>query len=141
MTMHFGHGIALFYSLFVCTLIVVVVKSLAFDNSLVTEAYYQRDINYQQEYDRRSNSYQLAESPRIDRHRLEFPSALSADARGTVLLYRPSSSRHDRAVELKLDPAGGMDLPVADLPRGRYVAIIEWEAEGRKYYDELDLDL
>ena len=42
---------------------------------------------------------------------------------------------------MKLDPAGGMDLPVADLPRGRYVAIIEWEADGRKYYDELDLDL
>ena len=141
MTIHFGHGIALFYSFFVCTLIVVVVKSLAFDNSLVTEAYYQRDINYQQEYDRRSNSLRLAESPRIEKNRLHFPAELAADARGTVLLYRPSSSRHDREIALTLDATGGMDLPVTGLPAGRYVAIIEWEAAGRKYYDELDLYL
>ena len=141
MTIHFGHSIALFYFFFVCTLIVVVVKSLAFDNSLVTEAYYQRDINYQQEYDRRSNSHNLAQPLRLDRNRLEFPRALAADARGTVLLYRPSSSRHDREVALTLDATGGMDLPVTGLPAGRYVAIIEWEAAGRKYYDELDLYL
>ena len=141
MTIHFGHSIALFYFFFVCTLIVVVVKSLAFDNSLVTEAYYQRDINYQQEYDRRSNSLRLAESPHIEKNRLHIPADLAADAQGTVLLYRPSSSRHDRELPLQLDASGGMDLPVTGLPAGRYVAIIEWEAAGRKYYDELDLYL
>ena len=141
MTIHFGHGIALFYSFFVCTLIVVVVKSLDFDNSLVTEAYYQRDINYQQEYDRRSNSRNLTEPLRLDRNRLEFPRELAGNAQGTVLLYRPSSSRHDRQVPLTLDATGGMDLPVAGLPAGRYVAIVEWEAAGRKFYDELDLYL
>ena len=141
MTIHWGHGIALFYSFFVCTLVVVVIKSLGFDNSLVTEAYYQRDINYQQEYERRSNSRTLAEPLRLERHRLEFPAYLADDAKGTLLLYRPSSKLHDRTVRLDLDAEGGMDLPVAGLPTGRYVAIVEWEAAGRKYYDELELDL
>ncbi|PPK87600.1 FixH protein [Neolewinella xylanilytica] len=141
MTIHWGHGIALFYSFFVCTLVVVVIKSMGFDNSLVTEAYYQRDINYQQEYERRSNSRTLAEPLRLEHHRLEFPDYLAPEATGTLLLYRPSSKRYDRTVRLDLDAEGGMDLPVAGLPGGRYVAIVEWEAAGRKYYDELDLDL
>jgi len=61
MKFHWGHGIFLFYVVFVASLVTVVIKSRQFDNSLVTEEYYARDLNYQQEYDRRMNSKSLAE--------------------------------------------------------------------------------
>ncbi len=145
MTIHWGHGIALFYSFFACTLVIVVVKSMDFDNSLVTESYYQRDINYQQEYDRRSNSRQLAEPLRLaqdqEGYRLEFPADLAVQAQGTLLLYRPSSQKHDRKVPLSLDNEGFMELPLTGLPKGRYIAIVEWESNGRAFYDELELDI
>ena len=52
MKLHWGHGIAIFYSLFVAVLVFQVIRSTAYDNSLVSEAYYKDDINYQQHYDK-----------------------------------------------------------------------------------------
>ncbi len=144
MALHWGHGIAIFYSFFVCTVVIVLVKSTGFDNSLVTEQYYARDINYQQEFDRRSNSQQLGEAgPRVDCTagvcRLSFLPEMAPDVSGSLLLYRASSQRFDRTLALKLDTAGGMDLPLTGLPPGRYQAILEWSAGGTRYYDELDM--
>jgi nitrogen fixation protein FixH len=139
MAFHWGHGIALFYSFFVCVLVIVVIQSRTFDNSLVTENYYARDINYQQEYDRRSNSAGLGAGPQVQASRLTFPDDLSSRVSGSVLIYRPSTKRHDRRLSLELDEAGGMDLPLAGLPGGYYQVIVEWSAGGVEYYDELDL--
>ncbi|WP_116125431.1 FixH family protein [Lewinella sp. IMCC34183] len=144
MKLHWGHGIALFYLFFVGVLALAVVQSTRFDNSLVTEDYYLRDIHYQQEYERRSNSRQRGTPLEVQRDgqavRLRFPAG-TGPASGTVLLYRPSTARHDRRVRVHLDPGGSMALPTGGLPRGRYVAIVEWSADGTDYYDELNLDL
>lgn len=144
MKFHWGHGIAVFYTFFALTLVVVVIKSRGFDNSLVTEDYYARDINYQQEYDRRSNSKQLGGAgPQVQcvsgDCRLSFPASLEKQVHGSVLIYRPSSKQHDRRLPLELDDSGEMALPLAGLPPGRYQAILEWSAGGTDYYDELDL--
>lgn len=143
MKFHWGHGIALFYSLFVLTLIMVVIKSRTFDNSLVTEAYYERDINYQQEYNRRQNSDRL-EVPvsleKVDGHyRIEFPAGLSGQAQGTLLFYRPSSKSLDRQIPIEVDAAGGMDLPLTGLTPGVYRAILTWSSAGKDYMDEFNL--
>jgi hypothetical protein len=143
MALNWGQSIALFYSFFVCVLIIVVIQSRTFDNSLVTEDYYARDINYQQEYDRRSNSARLGAGPQVRCEsgdcRLSFPAKLAERASGNVQIYRPSSKRHDRRLSLRLDEAGAMDLPLNGLPRGYYRVIVEWSAAGTDYYDELDL--
>ena len=143
MKFHWGHGIAVFYTLFVLTLIVVVVKSRTFDNSLVTEEYYSRDINYQQEYDRRQNSKDLTESVRLEKtaknYRIIFPEELAPSTKGTLLFYRPSSKLHDRLIKIKVDEDGGMNLPLTGLKPGFYRAILEWSAAGKDYLDEFTL--
>lgn len=143
MKFHWGHGIALFYSLFVLTLILVVIKSRTFDNSLVTEDYYTRDINYQQEYNRRQNSKLLEQPVSLEekdgKYRIVFPPALSGQAEGTLLFYRPSSQALDRLVPIKVDEAGGMDLSLAGLAAGKYRAILTWSSAGKDYLDEFNL--
>ncbi|WP_020570119.1 FixH family protein [Neolewinella persica] len=143
MKFHWGHGIAVFYSFFVLTLIFVVIKSRTFDNSLVTEEYYAHDINYQQEYDRRQNSSDLAQGVRLektaDNYRVVFPEALAPSAKGTLLFYRPSSKLHDRLVKIRIDETGGMNLSLSGLEPGRYRAILEWSAAGKDYLDEFTL--
>ncbi|MEO0731345.1 MAG: FixH family protein, partial [Bacteroidota bacterium] len=92
MKFHWGHGIFLFYLFFVGTLVMVVIKSTTFDNSLVTEEYYARDINYQQEFDRRQNSAQLPTKLALReegaRKSLVFPTEVGVDISGTVHFYR-----------------------------------------------------
>ncbi len=143
MKLHWGHNIAVFYTLFVAVLVIVVIQSTRFDNSLVAEDYYARDINYQQEYDRRVNSEALEEGPRLTEvetgYRLEFPPRLSASTAGTLQLYRPSSKDHDRLIDIDLDVRGGMDLSATGLLPGRYRIILEWSAGGVSYLDEFDI--
>ncbi len=145
MKFHWGHGIFLFYVVFVASLITVVIKSRDFDNSLVTEAYYARDLNYQQEYDRRMNSKLLDEPLSIMRvngqYTLLFPKGSNQDVKGTVLLYRPSSKHDDRLLQLAVGAGGTMPLRVDGLKPGRYQAVVEWSANGVDYFDELDLHL
>ena len=141
MKFHWGHGIAAFYSFFVATLVIVVIKSTAFDNSLVTEQYYARDLNYQQEFDRRQNSDRLLESVRLETgangQELVFPAG--GQVNGTVLFYRPSTRHDDRKFNLRVNPSGRMPLNFTGMTLGRYQAIVEWSADGVSYYDELDL--
>lgn len=145
MKFHWGHGIFVFYVFFVATLIVVVIKSRTFDNSLVTEAYYARDINYQQEYDRRKNSSALTEPLKLvetaSGYDLQFPNKGTAKVAGTLHLYRPSTKNEDRRLPLQVDGEGVMPLPLTGMKPGRYAAIVEWSAGGVDYYDELDLDV
>ena len=143
MKFHWGHGIFVFYVFFVATLVVVVIKSRTFDNSLVDENYYARDINYQQEYDRRLNSNSLAEPLRIvaadGGYELRFPRIGPGKVAGTVHLYRPSTNEDDRRLPLMVLDDGTMPLPLKGMNPGRYSAIVEWRANGVDYYDELDL--
>lgn len=145
MKFHWGHGIAVFYTVFVLVLITVVIKSTAFDNSLVTEEYYQRDINYQQEYDQRMNSSLLEEAPDLVAtdfgYRLDFPSSMAASAAGTLHFYRPSTKDHDRTVVVKVDAAGGMNLSTKELVAGRYRAILKWTAGGKGYLKEFEIEV
>ena len=145
MKFHWGHGIFLFYVIFVAALVTVVIASRQFDNSLVTEEYYARDLNYQQEYDRRMNSSSLTEPLSIMRvngeYQLLFPKGKNSDVEGTVLLYRPSSKHDDRLVKLSVGAGGTMQLPTNGLKPGRYQAVVEWSANGIDYFDELDLNL
>ncbi|MEL7160162.1 MAG: FixH family protein [Bacteroidota bacterium] len=143
MKFHWGHGIFLFYTLFVGTLVVVVIKSTTFDNSLVTEEYYARDINYQQEFDRRQNSLtlstKLALTEERGRYALVFPTAAGKAISGTVHFYRPSSRNDDRLLPLRVGTDGEMQLPLQGLKPGKYTAIVEWTAAGVGYWDEFTL--
>jgi len=143
MKFHWGHGIFTFYVFFVAVLVIVVVKSRTFDNSLVDDNYYARDINYQQEFDRRLNSNALADPLRIvataKGYELRFPDARENRVNGSVHLYRPSSKKDDRRLVLSVDEQGHMALPLAGMKPGRYEAIVEWNAGGVEYYDELAL--
>jgi len=143
MKFNWGHGIFTFYVLFVAILVLVVIKSRTFDNSLVDENYYARDINYQQEYDRKLNSSSLVEPLRLetteDGYELRFPVDATGKIGGTLHLYRASTKNGDRRLPLTVGEAGAMPLPLAGLTPGHYAAIVEWSANGVGYYDELDL--
>lgn len=145
MKFHWGHGIFLFYTLFVGTLVVVVIKSTTFDNSLVTEEYYARDINYQQEFDRRLNSNSLTTKVLMvaaDKgYRLQFPEEVGSGVEGTIHFYRPSSKQDDRMLPLRVGEDRAMSLPLAGLKPGKYTAIVEWSVAGVDYWDEFTLHI
>ncbi|MGB3546942.1 MAG: FixH family protein [Saprospiraceae bacterium] len=147
MKFHWGHGIALFYCIFAAMLVLVVVKSREFDNSLVADDYYARDIAYQQTRDRLANSRSLATRVSFEREeggfRLFFPERdeLAGEVTGTLHFYRPSTELYDRFVRLRPGVDRTQLLPVTDLAPGHYRAIVEWSVGGTDYLDEFTLNI
>lgn len=144
MKFNWGTGIFIFYTVFALSLVVVVVKSTQYDNSLVTKDYYAKDITYQRTIDAKRNSSLLNQAVDMaitpGNCQLSFPLAeVDGPISGTLHFYRPSSSKYDRIVKLKTDGGGRMLVGTEELHPGYYQAIVEWSAGDKHYYDEFPL--
>ncbi len=139
-----GTGIFLFYTIFASSLIFQVYQSTRYDHSLVVEDYYAQDLNYQAIYDRKQNSLSLSEpvtaqvsdgSEWLD---IRFPEEVGAVS-GEVLLYRPSTRHLDVNIPLVFSPntPHSTRIPVDQLTPGRWLAKINWTANGREFLDEI----
>jgi nitrogen fixation protein FixH len=131
---HWGHGIALFYIVFVIAVITVLIKSFSVDHSLVVDDYYAHDIAYQKEYDKRSK--QLKE----DNIQIDY----SADDRliklvfnnqslvkGKIYMYRPSNKKQDFEIEV-VDTQ--MLIPTHELEGGVWKIKVDWSSGGESFY-------
>lgn len=140
--MNWGKGIAIFYSLFAATMIFAVIRSTQYDNSLVSDKYYQDDIAYQQQYNRIKNSQELEiplavqydkESEKLT---LAFPPNMPA-IKGTIHLFCPSSSEEDVKVPIELEEGSHLQvLALNGLKKGLWKVKIQWNGAGQEFYDE-----
>jgi nitrogen fixation protein FixH len=146
MKFNWGTGIFLFYGLFAAMLVFQVIKSTQYDHSLVVEEYYAEDLAYQEKYDKIQNSMDLEEPMTFNYEEesglliLSFPFSGEAVA-GKVLFYRPSTSRLDVELPLKVDASGQMVIPTMHLPQGRWTVEVDWSAMDTEYYNEKAFDL
>lgn len=136
---HWGTGIALAYTVFVGVFVFLVIKSTTFDNSLVVDDYYAKDITYQEHYDRLANSMALEQdlSMKLTQPNLHlsFPENLGP-VKGNILFFSPSKSHLDFNLEVDLDDAFQQSISVNELHDGIWWVKVEWEAGGKGYYQE-----
>lgn len=137
--MNWGKGIIAAFVLFATLIVVMVVVSMKQDVSLVTKSYYQDELDYQQQLDRKNNTELLAEKPeiRIVHNKLEvyFPFASYVE-QGTVKLFRPSDARLDQNFTLSPSADSLRVFNVPALEKGAYRVKMNWSMEGREYYIE-----
>lgn len=142
--MNWGHGIAIFIACFVSFMLFLVVKSHQQNIDLVTENYYEQELQYQHHIEKVRNTQQLEETVRIKpeqgRIQLSFP-ALSAPIQGQVQLFRPSDARFDLLTELQPDSQNQQYIATNSLPPGYYRIKINWQAGNQDYYTEEVLHL
>ncbi len=147
MKFNWGTGIFLFYTTFAVMMIGAVIKSTQFDNSLVMDDYYAKDITYQETIDRKRNSLALEQA--VVLHHLEqhiavlFPKQELSNkpVKGQVHFYRPSSSQFDTFLPLKVDTDGRMLIPLDGLLPGYWNIIIEWSAGDQLFRDDFELTI
>lgn len=136
---HWGTGIAVTYTVFVGVLVFAVIKSTTFDNSLVVEDYYAKDIAYQQHYDKLANSLALDQDLNIQLERpnleLQFPTDLGK-VTGEVYFFSPSKSQLDFKVPIQINADGWQSIPTQQVQPGLWLVKVEWQAGGKPYYQE-----
>lgn len=146
MKFHWGHGIALFYTTFAVVMITAVIRSTAFDNSLVTEDYYAQDIAYQTTLNSQQNSRQLLNPLQLDQKgnamTLRWPiEETGRKLSGTIKLYSPVSNSRDLSWPVRIDADGVQSFQIKDTPRGYYRIIVHWSDGKRTYLDEFKVEL
>ena len=141
MKINWGTGIAIFYSLFVIVLVGFVIKSMTYDNSLVVEDYYKKDIEYQQHYDKVKNAKQLEEdlSIKLDRNNkrlnFHFPENLKG-IKGDILFYKPDNKKLDFNLSVKPNTNNIQEFDYSKLTQGVWKVKVEWNSAGKYYYKE-----
>ncbi len=144
MKLNWGTGIFIFYTVFAGSLIFQVFQSTHYDNSLVVDNYYEEDLNYQAQYERKENAAALAEpvvvSWEAERQGIlvQFPAEIT-DIGGTLVLYRPSTQSLDQEFQVTVDEINQMFLPTQDILPGRWSVRISWEDANKEYFSEANL--
>ena len=139
MKINWGTGIVIGMLLFMAFIMYMVVTMMTddqYDHDLVTEAYYERDLQYQTEIDAEKKGF--AFSP-IQTQKTEeglsivFPKELEhKNIRGTVFLYRPSNKRLDFNIPIVISNSQLL-IPDERLLGGRWNITIDWEYQGESY--------
>lgn len=146
MKFNWGTGIALAYCLFAGTLVFVVIQSTKYDHSLVRDDYYAADLDYQQHYNKLSNSKNLAHTLAVQHRAAEqqiqviFPKELEQIS-GNILFFRPSDSQQDFSVAIQADEQHQQIISTTQLQKGLWKLKIDWSANGEQFYKEVNLVL
>ncbi len=146
MTLDWGKGIALVYSIFALSMLGLAYQSTKHDVGLVKKDYYEDDINYQTHYVKMQNARQLTTDLTIKFDAtgseiiLHFPTDLPKPS-GKVLLFRPSQSSNDVSLDIETDAQNSMVVPTKSFQAGLWKIKVDWQANGKDYYKEQPLTI
>ena len=138
-----GHGIVIFFILYIGYLVGTVIKAQSINHYLVEDDYYAHDIAYQEMYvDARTNRTALSSDLSVDltpdaRHiQLKF-GASTKNVKVKAHFYRPSDKKMDRKYTFDLEPSEStISIESEDLVPGKWIVKVRWEDGQKTYYKE-----
>lgn len=146
-TMKFSWGgrIVLLYGGFVALIITLVVGSMKQDFQLVADDYYQQEIQYQNVLNASKNQSELSTPARIFANEttltIEFPEEFKGQfVNGNVHFYSPINEEWDKIVPFT-NVEERLEVPRDELVKTRYQIKLTWQADGKDYYQESDINL
>jgi len=116
------------------------VRSFQTNVDLVTEDYYQQELEYQNRIEHTTNANQLEEKLSISQEEqqltIQFPEAVAKNIQGTISLFRPSDARFDYSTEIEIDETRQQKVSTDKLPKGYYKVQIALASDSKNYYWE-----
>ena len=113
---------------------------------MVAENYYEKDVAYQDHFEKIENRSALSSDLEIDYNTKEkrivfsFPDE-QEHVRGSVVFYRPSDSTLDFEIEINVDENQELIFNTGKLETGLWDVQVEWKADGKTFYKEKKLYL
>ena len=149
MKFNWGHGIALALLIFcgIFTYFLITVHTVdKYEVNLITEDYYKKELDFQQEIDKTNNALKLSQNivVKIDENNIiiVFPNDFdSSKIQGNIKFFRPSDKKLDIDIPIKLEQ-NKMVINKKSLQKGLYKIIVDWSYLGdEKYMFKEDLYL
>lgn len=145
MTLNWGWRVTIVYSLFALGTLGMVAFTLTQDVELVRTDYYEYGLKHDEQMRASVNASSLATPLEIrfdaDRSvvRIAFPPDHVADIKGTILLYRVSTMKQDRTIEIRPDASGVQEIDVRNDAKGKWTVMVDWTSHGVAYRSELPI--
>jgi nitrogen fixation protein FixH len=143
--MSWGKRIAILYLGFVAIIVTLVVGSMRQDFDLVSKDYYEQEIAYQNTIDAGRNQAALSAPVTVDvsegEIKLDFPAEFREAAMNADLhFYSPVRAALDKKISRPVN-SGSVVVSRKELAPTNYRLKINWEHEGKKYYQETEVKL
>ena len=140
MKINWGTGIVIAFILFIGFILYFVINMSAnkkYNHDLVTEEYYKKELEYQNDIDKLENAKTLEKDITVTKTKeglvINFPDNLSyKDITGKIFLYRPSNKQLDFETSFSLSKPNLL-IPDKRLVDGRWNIVIDWQYKNKLY--------
>lgn len=140
MKFNWGTGIVIAiigFMSFIMYFVITMSTDNSYSHDLVTEKYYQAELNYQQEINAEKNANNLEETIKIEKTdkgiKINFPKSLNPkNVEGKVFLYRPSNKQLDFEIPISISDTYLL-VPEQRLIDGRWNMKIHWKYKNTNY--------
>jgi len=143
--MNWGKSIVLAFILFAVFIGVLVTVCVRQEISLVSKTYYQEELDFQAQMDRKRNTAALSDRPEIqvgEDQSLKISFAgFSQLEKGRLILYSPGDATQDKAFALQATNAPDQVLSIGNLKKGKYIARMTWTMHDKEFFYETTLYL
>ncbi|MFW2476140.1 MAG: FixH family protein [Sediminibacterium sp.] len=143
--MNWGNKLILVFVGFAALMGTMVYKAMNTRFELVSKEYYQDELRYQDKIDGRTNAATIgAVTIHEDEQYLvfQFPPEMKAQQiKGEAWLYCKTDAVKDLRFPLTIDEDGRQLLERKKLTANKYQLKLSWEAAGKKYYLEKEIEL
>jgi hypothetical protein len=135
-----GTGIFALYVGFVLMIIALVVMSSTKKIDLVTDKYYNEELQFQTKINKKNNTKAL-ETPLTwkvtsDQLLIQYPAGFADNQlTGTIKFYCPSDDSKDREFKIKSIDSQ-QQIAFITVPNGRYLLQFDWNNGSEKYWNE-----
>lgn len=140
MKINWGTGIVLAFIGFMAFILFFVIRvntDKKYDHDLVTEDYYKKELDFQNDINKETNAKKLTENVSLKKTDkgvlIAFPEDIMINSvSGKVFLYRPSNKQLDFEVPISLSDHNLL-IPDKRLLDGRWNIKIDWQYNGNSY--------
>lgn len=144
MKLNWGFGIFAFYTAFVVFILFLVFRSSQEQIDLVTDDYYQKELEYQDVIKKMDNATKLDSGLHYTINKmnvdLRFPPS-HKKLNGNINVYRPSNKNFDKSFDIYVNENNEMTISMKDSPLGLYKMKVSWEVDSMGFYVEKDIYL
>jgi hypothetical protein len=139
--MHWGNKLLLVFAVFGTMISYMVYRCTQMPVDLVTAAYYQDELAYQDIIDGTGKANALSSKPALLQEGrtifLQLPGEMKDHpVTGTILFYCPADGSKDRRLQLIMGSGARQQIGPGSLTPGHYTVKISWKCGGVHYYAE-----
>ncbi len=137
---NWGTGITITFIVCASLMLLLVYKTTTVDLDMAEPDYYSQELKFNEKLKAIKNANALSAPIAVTQNeqiiKINVPHECIHNASGEILLYRPSSVKHDLLLAFDPDSNGDIFIEKGQLQKGIYKLKADWEMKGKSYHQE-----